>query len=170
MQLLFFVNRNSVIPGVTKRDGTQVSAPVWLEDDGYLGRKAKIWADRTPAVRDLLNEKTLGCRTNDLATFKMLFPDHFQTTTEAPFENAILQIQSSCQAPNEILLIYHKRASASAIRQKTLGLSNYVSAFTNFTVRHVSSTGAVQLLVRPAYGPPVTISRWIVGLIGNLAF
>ena len=98
MQLCLFVNRSKVggvIPGVTKRDGTQVSAPVWLEEvDGYLGRKAKIWADRTPAVKDLLNENNLDRRTNDVATFKKLFLDRFQITTDPPFENAIPQIQS----------------------------------------------------------------------------
>lgn len=43
--------------------------------------------------------------------FKKLFLDHFQTTTSAPFENAIPQIQSLCQAPTESLLIYHRRVS-----------------------------------------------------------
>ena len=102
---------------VTKRDGSHVSAPLWLEEvDGYLGGEAEIWADRTPAIRELLNENTLDRKTdNDVATFKRLFLDHFQTTTDAPFENTIPQIQSLCQAPSESLLIYHRRASGLLI-------------------------------------------------------
>ena len=65
---------------VTKRDGTQVSAPVWLEE-----------------------------------VFKRLFLNHFQTTADAPFDNSIPQIQALCHAPNESLLIYHRRASGILI-------------------------------------------------------
>lgn len=102
---------------VTKRDGTQVSPPVWLEEvDGYLGGEVEIWSDRTPAVKHLLNENTLNRRTDDdVATFKRLFLNHFQTTADAPFDNSIPQIQALCHAPNESLLIYHRRASGILI-------------------------------------------------------
>lgn len=46
---------------VTKKNGAQVSTPIWLDKvDGYLGREAEKWANHTPAVRILLDENTLG--------------------------------------------------------------------------------------------------------------
>ena len=71
-----------------------MSAPEWLEEiDGFLGGEAERWADRTPAIKDLLNENTLEQRTaGDVAKFKRLFLDHFQTTNDAPLESAIPQI------------------------------------------------------------------------------
>lgn len=97
---------------VTRKDGSLVTAPVWLEEiDGHLGREAERWADCTPAIRNLLNENTLDKQTAESITmFKKLFLDHFQVETVAPFENAIPQIQSLCQMLIESLLIYHRQA------------------------------------------------------------
>lgn len=47
--------------------------------------------------------------------FRRLFLDHFQNMTNAPFKNAISQIQSLRQMPVKSLLAYHKRASGFLI-------------------------------------------------------
>lgn len=78
--------------------------------DGCLGMEAERWTDRTPAMKDLLNEDALEQRTaKDVAAFKMPFLDHLQATTDAPFENVTPQIQSLCQTPIKSLT-YHRRA------------------------------------------------------------
>lgn len=52
--------RRFVRERVTRKDGSSVSAPIWLEEiDGHLSGEAERWADHTPAIRDLLNENTL---------------------------------------------------------------------------------------------------------------
>ena len=46
--------------------------------DSYLRGEAANWVERTPAIRNLLNDNTLGQRTAaDVTTFKDLFFDYF---------------------------------------------------------------------------------------------
>lgn len=76
---------------VTRKDGTQVSTGIWLEEvDGHIGGVEEKWADQTPAVRNLLDEdKPYEQSEDDFATFKMLSLDHFKVETDAPLGNAV---------------------------------------------------------------------------------
>lgn len=97
---------------MTRKDGASVSP--WLrlkEINGYLEAEAEQWADRTPAIRSLLDENTLNQRTfADVGRSRSLFLDYFKVETETPQENTIPLIQSLCQRPAESLLTYYRQA------------------------------------------------------------
>lgn len=76
----------------------------------------KRWADRTPAVRVLTERKIpwsneLQMMWRHLRGYSWII---FRPPLTLPFENAIPQIQSLSQAPNQSL-IYHRRASGLLI-------------------------------------------------------